>query len=127
MGKRILIVEDERDMQDLMKIYINKAEIDVELHSAFTGEDGVKMYEDMSNAGKKPDLVIMDLKLPGVDGVETTKRIMNLDGDARIYGFTAFFDTKWANELKDAGAKGVIPRPIGFEGFVGELKKILGT
>jgi len=69
----------------------------------------------------------MDLKLPGIDGVEATEQIIKLDKKANVYGFTAYFGTKQAKRLTDVGAKGVIPRPLGFEGFVEELKKILDT
>jgi DNA-binding response OmpR family regulator len=124
--KRILIVEDEEDIQDLMKIYIQRSGLDVEIHSAFTGEEGVEIYENMMRGQKKPDLVIMGLKLPGIDGAEATERIRELDKKASIYGFTAFFDTRWSDRLINAGAKGIIPRPIGFNGLVDELKKILG-
>ncbi len=127
MGSKILIVEDEKDMQDLMKLYITRSGLDVEIYSAFTGEDGVKAYEEMLKEKKKPDVVIMDLKLPGIDGAEATERIMELDGDANVYGFTAFFDTRWADKLIKAGARGVIPRPIGFNGLVQELEKILNA
>lgn len=124
--KRILIVEDEEDMQDLMKIYIKKSGLDAEVHSAFTGEEGVEMYGEMMKERKKPDMVIMDLKLPGIDGAEATEQIMKLDSNACIYGFTAFFDTRWSDRLIKAGARGIIPRPMGFNGLVDELKRILG-
>ncbi|KAA0000452.1 MAG: response regulator [Thermoplasmata archaeon] len=127
MGKRILIVDDEKDMHDLMRIYITKAGLDVEIYSAFTGEEGVKMYEKMLKERKKPALVVMDLKLPDIDGAEATERIMSIDKNANVYGFTAYFGTKQAEKLIEAGAKDVIPRPIGFEGFVEKLKKIIGA
>ncbi|KAA0003862.1 MAG: response regulator [Thermoplasmata archaeon] len=125
MSKRILIIEDEADMQELIKIYIAKSNLDVEIHSSYTGEDGIKIYKELMEKGEKPDVVIMDLKLPGMDGVETTKRIIKMDKDAAIYGFTAFFDTNWADDLRKAGAKDVIPRTIGFDGFANRLKEIL--
>jgi len=125
MTKRMLIVDDEQDMQNLMQLYIERSDLDVELHHAFTGEDGVEMYQQLRDNGTKPDLVIMDLKLPDINGVEATHRIMQVDPEAIIYGFTAFFDTKWSTKLKEAGAKGVIPRPIGFDGFVEYIRGIL--
>ena len=125
MAKRMLIVDDEQDMQNLMKIYIERSNLDVELHHAFTGEEGVEMYQQLREKGTKPDLVIMDLKLPGINGVEATHRITKIDSEAIIYGFTAFFDTNWSTKLKDAGAKGVIPRPVGLDGFVEYIRGIL--
>ena len=121
----ILVVEDDKDIQILIQRYLS--ELNVELHFADTGEEGVEKYEKLKKNGKTPDMVVMDLDLPpGINGVETTKRIMKIDENANVYGFTAYFDTKWATELKDAGAKGVMGRPIGFNGFRDRVKKILG-
>ncbi len=120
---KILIIEDEEEIQDLMRKYIEKAKLDIEIYSAFDGKEGVEKYKELMKANKKPDLVIMDLKLPGIDGVEATKRIKEIDKDAIIYGFTAFFDTDWAEKLLEVGAEKIIPRYVGFKGFVEELKK----
>jgi len=119
----ILIVEDEEPIQELIKEYL--APLKVEMYQAMSGEEGVEMYRELMSKKKKPDLVVMDLKLPGIDGVETTKRIMKIDPDANVYGFTAYFGTEWSKELEEAGAKGVIARPVGFEGFRDIVKRIL--
>ncbi len=119
----ILIVEDEKDIRDLIQRYLS--ELDVELHFAASGEEGVKKYEELKKKGKILDMVVMDLKLPGIDGVEAMKRIMKIDGNANVYGFTGYFDTEWAEELKDAGAKDVIGKPVGMGGFRDRVKKIL--
>ncbi|HHO57187.1 MAG TPA: response regulator [Thermoplasmatales archaeon] len=126
MNNVLLIVEDEADMQDLMKKYIEKAGLGIEIYSAFSGEDGIEKYKELMEKGKKPDLVIMDLKMPGIDGVEATRRIMKIDKNATIYGFTAFFDTDWSERLMAAGAKKIIPRYLGFDGLVKELKEFFG-
>ncbi len=123
MNRILLIVEDEKDMQELMKRYIKKAGIDIEIYSAYDGKEGVEKYKELMEKGKKPDLVIMDLKLPEMDGVEATKKIKHLDKNAVIYGFTAFFDTDWSEKLLKAGAKKIIPRYVGFDGFVKEIRE----
>jgi len=123
MNRILLIVEDEKDMQELMKRYIKKAGIDIEIYSAYDGKEGVEKYKELMEKGKKPDLVIMDLKLPEMDGVEATKKIKHLDKNAIIYGFTAFFDTDWSERLLKAGAKKIIPRYVGFDGFVKEIRE----
>ena len=125
MVKHVLIVEDEQDMQNLVKIYIERSGLGVKLHQAFTGEEGVRMYQQLLQAGSRPDLVIMDFKLPGIDGVETTRRIKGIDSGAIIYGFTAFFETRWSAKLKEAGVMDVISRPLGFEAFVERIRNIL--
>jgi two-component system chemotaxis response regulator CheY len=122
MNRILLIVEDERDMQELMKRYLRKAGIELEVHSAYDGKEGVALYQQLMNEGRKPNLVSMDLKLPELDGVEATKRIRAIDPKAVIFGFTAFFDTDWAERLMKAGATKIIPRYVGFDGYVKELR-----
>ncbi len=121
----MLVVEDEEPIQELIKEYLSP--LNLEIYQAFSGEEGVEKYKELMKANKKPDLVIMDLKLPGIDGVEATKRIMKIDPKARVYGFTAYFGTKWAKELEKAGAKGIIARPVGFDGFREIVKDILNS
>ena len=111
----MLVIEDEEPIQELIKEYL--APLKIEIYQAYSGEEGVEKYKELMEKGKRPDLVIMDLKLPGIDGVEATKRILKIDPKARVYGFTAYFGTSWAKELEKAGAKGVIARPVGFDGF----------
>ncbi|HEC76615.1 MAG TPA: response regulator [Thermoplasmatales archaeon] len=119
----MLVVEDEEPIQELIKEYLSPLKI--EIHQAFSGEEGVEKYRELIKKGKRPDIVIMDLKLPGIDGVEATKKIMAMDPEANVYGFTAYFGTEWAKELERAGAKGVIARPVGFNGFREIVEEIL--
>ena len=115
MKKEILVVDDEDSIQELIKVYLSP--LNVRIHSAFTGEDAVKMYEEMMYRGRKPSIVIMDLKLPGIDGIEAIKRLKDLDPGANIYGFTAFSNSVWASKMLRAGARKVIPRSMGFNGL----------
>ena len=119
----MLVVEDEEPIQELIKEYL--APLKLEIHQAFSGEEGVEKFKTLAKKGKKPNIVIMDLKLPGIDGVEATRRIMAIDPHTLVYGFTAYFGTEWAKELEKAGAKGVIARPVGFDGFRDIVKEIL--
>ena len=119
----MLVVEDEEPIQELIKEYLSPLKI--EIRQAFSGEEGVETYKEMLKKGEKPDIVIMDLKLPRMDGVEATKKILKEDKNALVYGFTAYFGTEWAKELEKAGAKGVIARPVGFDGFRDIIADIL--
>ncbi len=121
--KVLLIVEDDEFIQDLIKRYLSS--LNVELFSAYDGVQGVKKYEELMKIGKRPSLVIMDINLPFKDGIKATKEILSIDPDAIIYGFTAFYGTEKARELIDAGAKKVIPRTIGFEGFTSIIREAL--
>jgi len=119
----MLVVDDEEAIQELIQIYLS--EMDVKIYPALTGEEGLEKYAELMNEGNAPDMVIMNLKLPGMDGVETTRKIMKMNPSALIYGFTASFDTDWADELKKAGAKDVIPKIVGFGALREIVKEIL--
>ncbi|HHF55795.1 MAG TPA: response regulator [Thermoplasmatales archaeon] len=123
MNNSMLVVDDEEAIQELIQIYLS--EMDVKIYPALTGEEGLEKYAELMNEGNAPDMVIMNLKLPGMDGVETTRKIMKMNPSALIYGFTASFDTDWADELKKAGAKDVIPKIVGFGALREIVKEIL--
>ncbi|HHH78245.1 MAG TPA: response regulator [Thermoplasmatales archaeon] len=115
--KIVLVVDDEETMQDLIRRNLSRSGIPIKVHGALSGEEGIKKYREFMDKGMKPDLVIMDLNLtqwgPGrMDGVEATRKILEMDPDANIYGYTAWFATRWSKNLEDAGAKKVIERTI---------------
>ncbi len=57
----ILVVDDDQAIQVLINQYLSA--LDVEIHHALTGEEGVEKYKESMEKGKKPDIVVMDLNL----------------------------------------------------------------
>ena len=65
---KILVVDDEKDFVDLIKLVLKKEKYDV--FTAYNGEDGLKVINT-----EKPDLAILDLNLPGIDGYQVCQEI----------------------------------------------------
>jgi two-component system, cell cycle response regulator DivK len=68
LGKRILVIEDHEENRRLLRDLMTS--FGYELMEAVTGEDGLIVAE-----AQPPDLILMDIQLPGIDGYETTRRI----------------------------------------------------
>jgi len=68
MSRRILVVEDHEENRRIMRDLLTSA--GYEMIEAVTGEDGVTLAER-----ERPDLILMDIQLPGIDGYETTRQI----------------------------------------------------
>jgi two-component system cell cycle response regulator DivK len=68
MSKLILVVEDQEDNRRIMRDLLTS--VGYEVIEAVTGEDGVAMAET-----QRPDLILMDIQLPGLDGYEATRQI----------------------------------------------------
>lgn len=68
MSRRVLVIEDQEDNRRIMRDLLTNA--GYELIEAATGEEGVAIAES-----SRPDLILMDIQLPGIDGCEATRRI----------------------------------------------------
>jgi two-component system cell cycle response regulator DivK len=109
----ILIVEDNGNNRKLLRDVLQfKGYRTIEAES---GEDGVTLATQ-----HKPDLVLMDYQLPGIDGIEAFRRIRNASATAHIpiVAVTASAMPEETKKMKDAGFDGFLTKPINVKGFV---------
>jgi DNA-binding NtrC family response regulator len=101
----ILIIDDEEVLQDILTVLIRK-----EGHTpltASTGEEGLAMLER-----EEVDLILLDLMLPGLHGMEVLRRIRQRDADLVVVVITAFSSIESAIEAMREGAFHYIPKPF---------------
>ncbi len=142
VNKKVLIVDDEPDMHHLLKKFIRKMDEEIEVVSAYTGEEGIEKYRKMHEMGDAPSLIIMDLNLSGRKGIEkldehiegkdekmsgaqATAEILKINPRATIWGYTAWFSSYWKDALKKAGAERVIERSVPFHEVAKMIKDFL--
>ena len=119
MKKRVLVVDDERDIVDLIKYNLAKEGYDVAV--AFDGAQALEKVKQGS------DLVILDLMMPVLDGFETCKR---LKSDPKTSGIPVVFLTARSGEVDEViglelGADDYIQKPISPRKLVARVKAIL--
>jgi len=116
--KRILVVEDNKTNMYLLRFILKDS--GYEVIEATSGEEGVELA-----IKEKPDLIIMDEKLPGIDGLEATKRIRESKANGRIpiIALTSYAMAGDKESAFKAGCTGYIAKPIDPETFMDELKK----
>jgi len=84
MSKHILVIDDDEGVRESFQIALEGDEYTVE--TADCGEHGIKKAED-----RQPDLIFLDMKMPGIDGVETLQRLREFCKEVPIYIVTAFY------------------------------------
>ena len=118
--KKILVVEDNQ-INMYLSCRILKSS-GYEVIEARSGEEGVELA-----IKEKPDLIIMDIQLPSIDGLETTKRIRESEanGEIPIIALTSYAMAGDKKKALKAGCTGYIEKPINPETFISEIKKFL--
>lgn len=104
---KILVVEDEPNNMMLMTTILRKH--GHEPVEAFTGEEGLEKAE-----ASRPDLILMDIRLPGIDGFETASRIRKMENmvNVPIIAVTSYGMANELETLREAGCNGWLQKPI---------------
>jgi two-component system cell cycle response regulator DivK len=106
MTTRILVVEDHEDNRRMLRDLLTNAGF--EMLEAVTGTDGVAMAKE-----HRPDLILMDIQLPGIDGYEATRRIKaeTTLGAIPVIAVTSYALSGDAKKALAAGCAGYVTKP----------------
>jgi len=120
---KILVIDDEIDVCDFTMGFFKDRGF--EASCAESGEEGLKMAKE-----KNPDIVLLDIKMKGMDGITTLKRIKEVSPSVAVIMVTAVADVEKMEEAMTSGAKDYITKPLVLEdlekkiaAIASELKK----
>ncbi len=120
MNKKILIVDDSYSIRESISFFLTESGFDVV--KAIDGEDALKKLD-----GKKYDLIITDLHMPNMNGIELIKQVRKLEQYKRIPMLLLTTETLHEKKLeaKNAGATGWLNKPFEKDSLFKVIKKVL--
>jgi len=111
----ILYVEDDKTTQELIQeILLSSCN---EVYVADNGEEGLALYKE-----KKPDIVLSDIAMPKMDGLEMSKAIKEINPNQAIALFTAFSESSFLKKASELEISTYILKPLDEEQFFNSLK-----
>ncbi|MBN1824093.1 MAG: response regulator [Endomicrobiales bacterium] len=119
----ILIVDDSKFMRLTLKNLIEKSFSGAHTVAGEAGsaKEAVQKYQEL-----KPDLVTMDIIMPEESGLEAVKRIVAIDGNAKIIMVSAMGQEKIVEEAMMLGARSFIVKPVKTEDLIKSIEKVIG-
>lgn len=114
MSRRVLVIDDDRDhAESIVDILAMRGH---QVEAAFSGEAGVKLFRE-----ENFDIVFMDVKLPGMNGVETFFEFKKIRPDAKVMMMTGYSVEELISQAIANGALGVLRKPFA----IGDLLRVL--
>ena len=115
----IFIVEDDISLQRLYGLILENSGFQI-IGIANNGIEAVKMYRDFS---EKPEIILMDHRMPMKNGIEATKEILQISNHSKIIFASA--DNSIRNLALSVGAVSFLEKPFELKQLVNEIKKVL--
>ena len=119
MNKTILIVDDKKDFCTVLSDSLSQDRYRVV--TAFNGKMALQLAKK-----EKPDLILLDIKMPGMDGIEVLKKIKKMRKEIAVIMFTAFGTLETAREAMKLGAYDYVTKPVDLFLLKSLVKEVLG-
>ena len=117
---RILLVDDHDLFRAGVSSILRDQDGMVVVGEYADGEQAIKAVRD-----EAPDLILMDVNMPGIGGIEATRKILKIAPQVRIIAVTVLSDDPFPNQLLDAGARGYISKGSGSEEMLEAIKMVM--
>jgi DNA-binding NarL/FixJ family response regulator len=104
---RVLIVDDQEPFRLAARMVVEVTDGFELIGEAETGEASVEMAQEL-----QPDLVLMDVNLPGIDGLEATRRILAANGPPVVLLLSTYEEADYAPRAAECGAAAYVPKAV---------------
>ncbi|MEV6418652.1 response regulator transcription factor [Streptomyces sp. NPDC051662] len=116
---RVLLVDDHQVVRRGLRTFL-EIQDDIEVvGEASDGAEGIARAEEL-----RPDVVLMDIKMPGTDGIEALRKLRELDNPARILIVTSFTEQRTVVPALRAGASGYVYKDVDPEALAGAIRSV---
>ncbi len=119
-SKSILIADDDLINFELLKLMLRQTGVDI--HHVTNGQNAINAIEK----DKSTDLVIMDIQMPVVDGIQATVKLREMEYNGIIFALTALNTFKDIAKYKSKGFDEIVEKPVRREVFLKLIDKYLG-
>lgn len=119
MAIRILLADDHKMLREGLRLLIAE-EPDMKIIAE--AEDGKSAVELASEL--KPDIILMDITMPGLNGIEATRKIMAASGDSKIIALSMHIQRRMVREMINAGASGYVSKDCGHEEIIRAVRSV---
>ncbi|MFJ3706375.1 MULTISPECIES: response regulator transcription factor [Streptomyces] len=116
---KVLLVDDHQVVRRGLRTFL-EVQDDIEVvGEASDGEEGVARTEEL-----RPDVVLMDIKMPGTDGIEALRRLRELENPARVLIVTSFTEQRTVVPALRAGASGYVYKDVDPDALAGAIRSV---
>ena len=102
---QVVIVDDQEAFRSAARLVVELTEGFEVVGEAATGEDGIELIDQI-----RPQLVLMDINMPGIDGLEATRRLTAAHPDIKVIIFSTYEPNEYQSRAIDAGAIAFVPK-----------------
>jgi DNA-binding NarL/FixJ family response regulator len=122
MKSKVLIVDDHKMFRDGLKTLINLQKDMMVVGEAANGQEAIARTREL-----RPDVILMDVKMPVMDGVEATRRILAEMPGTKILALSMYSDDGFMSGMHRAGALGFILKGSDFDELSGAIRRVAGS
>ena len=122
MTLRVLLADDHEIMRQGLRLLLEKHSDMEVVAEANDGQEAIELAGQL-----KPDVVVMDVNMPGVDGPDATRRIVSSQPDTRIVALSMHSKKGFIIEMLKAGASGYVLKENAFSELVNAINTVMGN